>query len=217
VNAAERLIAAMHSAGGIGPRLVTGWLELAQLETSLRDAFRVVFGKRLPTPARLGLWLSERMGMKAGDVALYGRHSPKHKAWAYWVMPPPAPRPVASKPSPPAPAPKPKPEQFETETTIDRSTGAITTKPLINPRTGEPIKKHTPAADTTAVSASTPGKPAAVGVPRPTRIPKVFENGKWREMTPQEYTSQTRSTPPAGFERGSTDWFIAACAARNGR
>ena len=86
MSAADALISAMHQAGGSTPRLVSEWLTLAQEHAALRDAFRATHGKRLPTPPKLGLWLSEREGKTAGPLRLEGRYSAKRKARIYRVI-----------------------------------------------------------------------------------------------------------------------------------
>lgn len=75
----------MHTAGGSRGRYVLSWHELAQRDDNLRAAFRVVFGKRLPTPQKLGQWLSERMGAHGGYL-LEGKHPRKRGGWAYRVL-----------------------------------------------------------------------------------------------------------------------------------
>jgi hypothetical protein len=85
-DGSEALITAMHTAGGSTPRPVSEWLALAQEHAALRDAFRAAFGKKLPVPQKLGLWLSERTGKTAGPLRLEGRHSAKRKAWVYRVV-----------------------------------------------------------------------------------------------------------------------------------
>lgn len=85
VNSAERLVAAMHTAGGNVFRQVAVWLTLAQIDDDLRAAFRSVFGNRLPTPGHLGNWLSKHTGT-VGKLTLIGQHSTHHKAWRYRVV-----------------------------------------------------------------------------------------------------------------------------------
>ena len=87
MSATTRLIVAMHTASGPKGRYVTRWLELAQTDSALREAFRQVFGKRLPLPQRLGQWLSERLGTH-GELLLEGRYKTRRKAWAYRVITP---------------------------------------------------------------------------------------------------------------------------------
>lgn len=84
-KSAAALIAAMHTTAGSKPRQANAWLELAQTDEVLRAAVRAVFGKRLPTPAKLGQWLSEHIGTKAGALTLLGAYSTRRKAWRYRV------------------------------------------------------------------------------------------------------------------------------------
>jgi hypothetical protein len=191
VNSTEKLTTAMHTAAGAKWGSVAKWIEFAQSDSALREAFRGVFGKRMPTPQKLGQWLSEHTG-PFGELTLTGEHSKKRKAWAYKVAPTPAPRPtvtVSEAPKTPEPnvvesvfdpaqfkrnleVPAPKPE-YLTERKISRD-GVITEKPILG-RDGQPLlAKTSPAADTTAVSASTPGKPAVAGDPKPmTRVEQM--------------------------------------------
>jgi hypothetical protein len=85
VNAAQRLLAAMHTAGSNRGRYVLAWHTLAQSNDALRAAFRAAFGKRMPTVQKLGQWLSEHIGAQ-GDYLLEGRHKTHKKAWAYRVV-----------------------------------------------------------------------------------------------------------------------------------
>jgi hypothetical protein len=84
-DGSEALITAMHATGGSTPRPVSEWLTLAQEHAALRDAFRASHGKRLPTPQKFGLWLSERLGKTAGPLRLEGQYSGRKKAWVYRV------------------------------------------------------------------------------------------------------------------------------------
>lgn len=88
MSAVQRLIAALHTAGGSAPRQAAQWIELAQSDELLRAAVRTVFGKRLPTPQKLGQWLTEHIGQQSGEVTLRGIHSPRLKAWVYRVWTP---------------------------------------------------------------------------------------------------------------------------------
>lgn len=76
----------MRAAGGKEVRLCAAWIELAQADGNLRAAFRVVFGRRMPTPQKLGQWLSESLGTKSGELTLIGQHSSHAKAWRYAVL-----------------------------------------------------------------------------------------------------------------------------------
>jgi hypothetical protein len=85
MSSTERLIAAIRAAGGSKPYVTSDLLDLAQSDKSLADALRAVFGKRLPTGQKLGLWLTEHLGATSGELKLVGKHSPNRKAWVYRV------------------------------------------------------------------------------------------------------------------------------------
>lgn len=80
------LIAAMHTSGGSKGRYVLDWQTLMQRDADLRAAVTAVFGKRLPTVQKLGVWLVAHAGAH-GEFYLEARHSRKRKAWAYRVLP----------------------------------------------------------------------------------------------------------------------------------
>src|SRR5471030_2497289 len=75
----------MRAAGSRGSAGAAAWVELAETDDKLRAAFRAVFGQLLPKPQKLGLWLNARLGAKAGELTLHGRHSSHAKAWVYSV------------------------------------------------------------------------------------------------------------------------------------
>lgn len=81
------VIDAMRAACGTKERFTAGWIELSHTHKSLADALQVVF-RRKPTAQRLGLWLSENVGVQSGEFVLYGRHSASAKAWRYAVLKP---------------------------------------------------------------------------------------------------------------------------------
>lgn len=78
------LLTAVREVAGARELLTAQWISLAQKHEGLRSALRAVF-KRIPTPQRLGLWLTERLGQQAGDITLHGKYSARAKAWRYAI------------------------------------------------------------------------------------------------------------------------------------
>jgi hypothetical protein len=164
MSLATDLIVAMHTAGGTKWGLANEWVTIAQSDDALRAALRAVFGKRLPTPQKLGSWLHEHLGAKTGELTLYGEHSRKRKQWVYRVAPtaPPivvAPRPTVTVSEVPEPVPaSPPPGHFT---------------PLNKQPASAPPTISSSAPDTTAARAEAPpvGKPAGAGDPNDARPP----------------------------------------------
>lgn len=88
MNIPERLlIAAMRGVAGSRSLSAARWVALAHQHERLRDSLKAVFRRtRLPTPQKLGLWLSEHVGTCDGEFTLYGQHSSHGKAWRYVVL-----------------------------------------------------------------------------------------------------------------------------------
>ena len=99
MSSVERLITAMHTAGVETPRSCREWIDLTQQHSGLLEAMHGAFGKRLPIPAKLGLWLSKRCGETAGELILQGRYSLRKKGWIYRVAPKPKPVPPVEQPA----------------------------------------------------------------------------------------------------------------------
>lgn len=92
IPASERraaLIKAMHQAAAERGMYVSAWHTLAQREDALRDAMRALFRGRMPALQKLGQWLTENAGAKAGVLMLEGkppRSSKGGKGWAYRIV-----------------------------------------------------------------------------------------------------------------------------------
>lgn len=84
MNKLADVIAAMRGAAGQKEFRVQAWLELSGEHKALHDALHEVF-KRRPTTQKFGLWLSENVGARHGELELVGRHSTHSKAWRYSV------------------------------------------------------------------------------------------------------------------------------------
>lgn len=141
MSSTERLITAMHVV--IPERFGTcaAWIERAQQHHGLLEAFKEVFGKRLPTPNKLGLWLSERCGQSAGELTLRGRHSLRRKGWSYGVWT----KAALEPPAPPAPVAVQKPPVPESAAPADSVVQIAAPKPddgtmLVAGPDGEPVR-----------------------------------------------------------------------------
>lgn len=80
-----KLVAAMHAACGCQVKGATEWLTAAQRNDSLRAAFRVVYGARLPSRQKLGQDLSAWAGKVYGELRLVSIYSTHKKAARYTV------------------------------------------------------------------------------------------------------------------------------------
>jgi hypothetical protein len=74
-----------HKSGGSLNRNATGWLTLAQRNDVLLEAFRVVYGSRLPTQQKLGQDLTSWVGEQHGELRVISEYSKNKKAFRYRI------------------------------------------------------------------------------------------------------------------------------------
>lgn len=214
----------MHEAGANTARACGEWIELAQEHSGLLEAMRKVFGKRLPTPQKLGLWLSSHLAQYADDLILQGQHSARRKAWVYRVA---SKEKIAaaraqaearavvtmqipiqsSAPLHPAHAPPTaghftpldrNEEKYESRAVIDRATGQIR-RELLTDRDGEPIPTHRPAVAAETPKPEPKPEPKPQAVESPARVPKILDGMRWRPMTAEEIERSKPHVVSAGY------------------